>query len=308
MQHSSSELAGQGDAPDYAWLDGVIDGRIASMEVVEATERRWRALGIPEASIQIEGARFSLLPSDRVIEGERFTGSTQASLVSLLEELVQEGAEAGSVESTLRCTMVSGANCTEVLFGVVGAELRALSRERPTEPKDLERRPRRESMPEAVQSLGMRRAITILALVIVAFVASAWRSGWVDRIFASEATSLTIEAGSFAGLLETTVESEWGNYRVELRRGADYPVDAEASGELKGAAADPARAMAITVLEAGDEVHVWLVDVDGEVIDQKPVETRRLAVSADEQVFVELRGSMAARGVQLSLVPDVEEE
>jgi hypothetical protein len=296
------------EGAEYGWFDGVLDGRIASAEALRKATRRWAALGLPEPSLDLDGGRFSFLPTDKSFEGALLDQAAQEKVLGVLEDLVGEGAEPGSVESTLRCTLVMGATTVESLFGMAGGELRNVSRQRPVSADDRLRRPRQAALSDSVRSMGLRRALLILVLVGLAFGLSAWRSGWVDRLLAADAQTLAVELGPFEGLVVVELDEAWGKYEVELARGPGYPATPDETASLLAAAPDNARRAAVNLVSNGDFAYLQLLDSGGEVVAETIVGLRGLVGEPEGTVESRLPGRMAARSLRLSLAPHVEDD
>ena len=292
--------------PDFGWFDGVVDGRISDAVALRSVHRRWNDLGVGDALLEIRGGRFSFLPGDGVVRGEALDTSQQEQVLAILEEMAADATLAGSVESTLRCTMVYGDRVVETLFRPVGEGWRSASRTRPTAPADLERRPRAEVLPESVRAIGLRRGLLVLVLLLVVFSATAWRTGWIDRALAVAAKELDRDPGPFEGLLEIEVESRWGVYEVRLSRGADYPTAPDAEEALLEGA-DAARRAAVDVVAEGSSVYVQLVDASGEVLEEERTELRPLIVEEEGEAETELPGRAGGAGVRLSLASGIDE-
>ena len=290
--------------PDYGWFDGVLDGKIADETVLHELARGWTSLMSEEPLLKIDGASFTFLPSDATVDGARMDTASQSSVLATLRRFCKDGARPDTVESTLRCTMVYGEQVVETLFGVVGGDLRSVSRARPVSPSDIARQPRPTVLPESVRSLGIRRALTIGVLVLCVFGVTAWRSGWLGRVLALPAEELVFDPGPFASMLEADVQSRWGTYEVELRRGSDYPANATAGQSLIDVAPDNARRAAVALVTRGDTIYVQLINKDTLVLAESEIVLRKLLTDPSGTVHTDLPGRISAVGYRLSISSD----
>ncbi len=287
--------------PGYAWFDGVLDGRIQNVGELRSAARKWERLGLSQPMLSIEGGRFTFLPSDTSLDAAIIGEATQSEILSLLEDMVALGADPSSVESTLRCTLVQGQTTTEFLFGCVGGELRNVSRSRALSHEDREHSPRRESLPDSVRELGLRRALLIMVLALVGFGLASWQSGWVDRVFATESEALVIDEGPFEGLVAIEVERKWGNYVIAVRRGDAYPTTPTETQALREFAMDNSRDVAITTVSSGQELYIQLLDQEGEVLQVTGLGLRSLITDDDVELEAKLPGRISAHTIRLAL-------
>lgn len=293
---------GSGPSPGgslrFAWFDGILEGPRGDDEALRAAERRLAGLGVG-AAVETEGGRFSLLVDDGSLEGARFAARRE-HVLDALEEVVAAAGPEGEVESTLRLTEVHADGTRELLFTVVGHELRTVWRDRPTTEADLVHAPRSEPLPPEL-AIGPRN----LGLVLVAFLLLssfvAWRSGWVGRLLAADAAELQLSAGPFEGLLELHVTDRLGRYEVQVVRGAAYPADAAALQALRGKTSDLQRLAAVDVIASGGVVFLRLEREDGGVLAAEPLRSAVLLHDPGAAVEVALDGRLAGRRLALAL-------
>src|SRR5690606_34777262 len=137
-----------------------------------------------------------------------------------------------SVESNLRCRMVYAADVVETLFVVRRGEVEAVSRVRPRTPADDELLAP-AALVTGLANVRRRELVFAAAALLLVGLVAAWWSGWIDRVLAARAESLRIDTGPFGAMLAVGVERSLGNYRVELRRGPEYPATPEALAERR---------------------------------------------------------------------------
>ncbi len=202
-------MTGAAPAPDVplaAFVDGLLDGRVADAAALrDAADALGRA-GAGGFRCELQGGRFSLLPNDTRIAGP-FDDRAQTRFLTALQELVRAAAP-GSVETNLRCRLVYADEVAETLFVVRGDRVEPLTRRRPRTPADVV-----DATPTAAAALpfGLRRreVLWLAPLLAVLALVLAWRGGYVDRVFAARAESLRIDTGAFAAMLTATVERSW---------------------------------------------------------------------------------------------------
>jgi hypothetical protein len=300
--------ASPGNEQVYAWFDGVLDGRIADVGELRRAVLKWDALGLPKAMFSVEGGRFNFMPGDETAGAQVMSEEGQAEILAILEDMVTLGSESGSVESTLRCTLVKGQDTTEFLFGCVGNELRSVSRSRALSHEDREHIPRQEMLPESVRALGRNRALLILLLAFVAFFGSAWQSGWFSSVLSPGLDELIVEEGAFEGMLILEIKRSWGNYEVTVMRGETYPTTPTATQDLRDDAADNARDVAITTVSSGQQVYIQLLNEEDKVLEVVSLGLRDLITEEGAEVTGKLRGRISADSIRLALSSGMKDE
>lgn len=287
-------------APLAATIDGLLDGRIGDLAQLRAATEALGRVGAGAFACEVQGGRFTLLPRTTALPPGAFDEAAQARFLAALQDVLA-AALPGSVESNLRCRLVYADEVAETLFVVRGADAQPLTRRRPRTAEDAVALP----APAPARPFGLRpRELGWVAPAVLALAALfAWRNGWIDRALAARAEQLQIDAGPFAGLVVVAAERTWGNYRVELRRGASFPATPQVVGERQTAAGDAAVRTALGVVGDGRELYVQLVDAKLEVLAESRAELRALLTAPDAVVAVELPGRMGAERLRLALVP-----
>lgn len=284
--------------PLAAFLEGMLDGRIADAPRLHAAVSALQKAGAGAFRSEMHGGRFSLLPAATQLPAGAFDEAAQARFVAALHELVAAAAP-NSIETNLRCKLVYAEQVAETLFVARGDRIEPMTRLRARTAADGTGVP----TVAAAVPFGLRRREVLFAapLLLLAGSLVAWRSGWIDRILAARAEALRIDTGPFADLLQVATRRAWGDYRVELRRGAGYPADAVALGARRDGAKDLVTRAAIASVGDGGEVFVQLVDAQDVVLAEARAELRPLLTTADAVVEARLPGHRTAAALRLSL-------
>jgi hypothetical protein len=279
-------------------VDGILEGRLLDEQVLRAAVKQLSRCGAGEFRADVEGGRFSLLPVETQVFGGAFGAAAQGDFLEALQQVVA-AARPGSVESTLRCTVIHEREVVETLFAVRGARVEPLSRRRPKRDDDVVIAP----PARAAAPFGLRRRelawIAPVLLVLGALVA--WQTGWVDRVLAARAEGLRIDQGPLGDLVAVDVERSWGEYRLRLTRGEGYPATPEALATRRDASPDLETRAAVELVGNGGSIFVQIADDQGKVIASTRVELRPLLGKADGVVEARLPGRIAAAAVVLSL-------
>jgi len=284
--------------PLAAYVEGILDGRVADADALQAATNELSRAGAGAFRCDVQGGRFSLLPIDtRMPSG--FDDAAQARFLAALQRLLA-AAEPGSVEANLRCRLVFADEVAETLFVVRGAGIEPLTRRRPRTSNDVV--PASNAVPELPFGLRRRELVWIAPLLLLAGAAAAWQAGWIDRVLAARAEGLRREPGPFGAMLAFEVERSWGNYRVTLRRGADFPTTPQAVEALRAAATDLAVGTACGIVGEGRDLFVQIVDDGNHVLAETRVDLRALVAAADAAVEAKLPGRIGATTVRLSIV------
>ncbi|MGC6488269.1 MAG: hypothetical protein ACON4Z_11535 [Planctomycetota bacterium] len=288
-------------APQALVFDGILDGRVRDARALRVAVEQLSACGAGAFRVDFTGGRFNLLPVDTQVPPERFDEAAQSNFLDRLHAVV-DAAQPNSVETTLRCKLVYEDEVTETLFVVREGAVEPLSRRRPKGAQDAPALP--PSIDEPALGLRRRELFLIAPLLLVVGVLYAWQSGYVDRILAARAETLTTDPGPFGDMVDVAVVRSWGNYEVTLTRGAGYPETPEALQARRDAGETLAQQAACAVVGDGDELYVQLQNADGEVLEQTPARLRRLLSDPDAEVVVELSGRVSGGAVALSLSGD----
>ena len=116
--------------PNALVVDGILDGRVRDAQALREAVERLSTCGAGAFRLDITGGRFSLLPVETHVPPGAFDLTAQSDFLDRLHEVVQ-AAQDNSVEATLRCQLVYGAEVAETLFVVRGARVEPLTRRRP---------------------------------------------------------------------------------------------------------------------------------------------------------------------------------
>jgi len=285
------------DQPLAAFVEGLLDGRVADADALQAATRELSSAGGGPFRCDIQGGRFSLLPIDTPMP-PGFDDAAQDRFLAALQKVVAGGVP-GSVEGNLRCRLLFADEVTETLFVVRGDRIEPLSRRRPRTPDDTV--PAMPAAPPTPFGLRRRDLAWIAPLLLLAGTAVAWQAGWIDRVLAARADGLQRDAGPFGTMLAFEVGRAWGNYDVTLRRGADYPATPQAVEERRRAASDHAAGAATSIVGDGRELYVQVVDDSGHVLAETKVDVRPLLTAAEAVVTAKLPGRIGATAVRLSI-------
>lgn len=293
-------MNGSADAatPHAAFVDGLLDGRIADAARLRAAADALGRAGAGAFRCDLQGGRFTVLPVETRIAAP-FDVAAQERFLEALRELVATAAP-GSVETNLRCRLVFADEVAETLFVVRGQQVEPLTRRRPRTAADGA-----DLAPEpalGVAWIVRRRELVWLApllLVLAAF--AAWQTGWIDRVLAARAESLRVDAGPFGAMLDASVQRSWGDYEVTLRRGRDYPDGPQAVAERLARLPDTAQHAACSIVGDGRDLYVQLLDDGGKVLAEAHVEVRALLTAADGCAVARLPGQMHAASLRLAI-------
>lgn len=285
------------DLPLAAFVEGLLDGRVADAAALQAATRELSSAGGGPFRCDVQGGRFSLLPVDTTLP-PGFDDAAQERFLAALHRVVASSVP-GSVEGNLRCRLVFADEVTETLFVVRGDRIEPLSRRRPRTPDDAV--PAMPAAPPTPFGLRRRELAWIAPLLLLAGAAAAWQGGWIDRVLAARAEGLQRDAGPFSTMLAFDVERSWGNYHVTLRRGADYPTTPQAVEDRRRGAADHAASTATSIVGDGRELYVQVVDGAGHVLAETRVDVRPLLTAADAVVTTTLPGRIGAAAMRLSI-------
>lgn len=285
-------------APNALVVDGILDGRVRDAHALRDAVLRLSACGAGEFRLDITGGRYSLLPVETDVPPDRFDQAAQSNLLDRLHEVL-EASQQGSVEATLRCKLVYGAEVAETLFVVRGATVEPLTRRRPAAPSDAPALPR--MAPEPGIGLPRRQVLLLAPLALVLVGLLAWQSGYIDRVLAARAEQLATDTGPFGDMLTLRVARSWGSYKVTLTRGEGYPDTPDALAARKASVEELAGQAACAVIGDGDDLFVQVLDADGDVLDATRAELRSLLTDGDGEVVVSMDGRMAATTIRLSL-------
>ena len=287
-----------GTTPEFGWLEGIVTGpRVESPGLARAL-RQLSAIGLASVDVSADGGRFVVLFDDASIAGSQLTHDRLDELTNVLNDIAEAVAESGQMESSLRCTEVFPGEARETLFLVEGFDVRALSRTRSLTPTDAQRAP---AVASAGETIGWGRVGFIGALLLVVFLLVAWTGGWIDALFAAPAESLTVRRGPFGDLVTATVSSDWGRYKVEIRRGPDYPQSSADVERLLQATTTPSERAAVNLVADGGGLWVRLAADDDTVTFATEISVAVLLEEADARVVATTPGRMNARSVVLAL-------
>ena len=287
-------------APLVVEWNGILEGRADDPRAVSAAVDVLSACSNAKFVCEITGSRFSMLPRDTTVAGAGFDEGAQSKFFAALEQLVA-AAQLGSVESTLRSKMVYGTQVAETLFALRHGKLAPVTRLRPRlngEGSVAEMGPLRTG-------LGRREILIVAPLLAVLAGFLAWRNGLLDRILAARAETLAIETGPFSDTLAMSVTRSFGNYEVEIRRGAAYPKDPKELGVLRERADSLVARAAVDAVGDGGLAWVQVCNRTGEVRSASRCELRALLADPAAKLVVNVHGALDAATVRLSLTNEV---
>lgn len=283
-----------GGTPERVAVDGILDGRVLNEQRLRAAAAALGGCGAGTFQLEIQGPRFSLLPDEGAPDGRDFDVAAQATFLDRLQELV-DAAEPGSVETTLRCTLVHRDDVAETLFAVQGANVSPITRRRPRTERDT---------PPPRHGTDRRRQLLLLApLLVLAAGLVAWQIGLVDQLLSPDASELTRDVGPFDGMLriDDVERAGLGGYRIAITRGPDYPRTPQEIEQRRAEFTDVARLKAWDVVGSGDHLFAQLRDEQNAPLFAARIDLRALLLQPDARVLVDLPGHRSAASVALSL-------
>jgi hypothetical protein len=298
MPESAAPATGR--RPTTAWFDGILTGPIGDVAALRAAVDALNRGGVVSATLDLDGGRFSLLFDDALFAPERLDAATSRDLAANLQRVADAAAPHASVESTLRCTLVRADDVTETLFVVQGRKVQGLSCTRPRRSED-DARAAPPPSPLGTSNVSRGHVVAIGVGFLLLFVLFAWKSGYVDRLFAPSGDGLPVTLGDFDGVVKATVESKWGDFEVKLVRGPRWPTTVEEGTRLVAEATTPAARAAMQVVTNGGDVYVRLENGHDEVLEAVKVELRPLVARSDGEAKATLHGRIVAARVRLDL-------
>jgi hypothetical protein len=287
-------------APLAAYVEGILDGRVADGARLAEAARSLGTTGAGPFKLEVQGGRFTLLPVETMVAGPAFDTAAQTRFLSALHDVLA-AAVPGSVEANLRCRVVYADEVAETMFVVRGEHIEPLTRRRPATAADRATAPggTAAALPFELRRkeiLWLAPALLLLGLVF------AWQGGWIDRVLAARAEELAHDTGSFGAMVAFDVERSWGDYKIVLRRGAEYPTTPAAIEAARSAAKDDLmRTTAIGLVGDGRELFVQLLGDDGKVLAETSADLRPLLTSGAARVETKLPGRMGAATFRLSV-------
>ncbi|MFN8824304.1 MAG: hypothetical protein ACK501_05010 [Planctomycetota bacterium] len=284
-------------APLAAFVEGLLDGRVGDATALQQAIANLQHAGAGPFRAEVLGGRFSLLPAATQVTGAPFDEAAQARFLQALQG-VAAAAAPGSVETNLRCRLVYADVVAETLFVQRNGALEPLTRVRPRTADDGLGVPRAPAVP-----FGLRRRELLFAapLLLLAGGLVAWQSGWIDRVLAARAEQLRTDTGPFGAMLQLRVEPAWGNYRVTITRGPEYPATTGALAARRDGTDDLVARAAIAAVGDGGAIFVQLLGPEDKVLAEHRTELRPLLTAVDGTIEAKLPGAMLAASVRLSL-------
>lgn len=300
MEHPLDGSAARPAGPlRFVWFDGILTGPRDAAAAARSEAATAAREGPFSFSLEEDPARITLLLSDRPVAGSGVVGDCREALAASLRRIVSAAPRSAAWESTVRCTEVFADSVRESLFNVREGEVRCLSRTRPSREDDWARAPERPAPRAAKPPTGAVAAVA--ALLLLVFGLTAWRGGWIDRVFAESGRSLEVDTGPFRDLVEVRIEDSWGSYRVSLTRGSRYPTTKEASQSLTTEAGTPVEAAAVSAVVNGLSIYIRVEDATGHVLSATEVSLRDLLVRETPMEPILIPGRIAARKLVLSM-------
>lgn len=285
-------------APVHVGIDGIVEGRVGDAAALAQAIAALDRAGFGTFHCEQTGGRYSLLPRDTELAGAGRGEDVQAEFLQQLGALAAATAP-GSLESTLRCTLVYADQVVETLFAVRAGVITPISRTRAPRPDELAG----AAVAGPARAFGLRRREVAILWPILVLVGAllAWRTGLVDRVLAARAEQIAVDAGPFGTLLATTVARSWGNYEVEVRRGATFPADPKALAALRDGAAALTERAACELVGNGGELWLELRDAQDHVLDTVGVTLQPLLADREAVARATLPGRIDAARFVLAL-------
>lgn len=296
----------------YLWFGGIVEGprRDPSLDVkLRAVTSGINQLRLGQADLELDGGRFSILLNDETIPGERADNAKREQFLALLQDLQDSVADAGVLESTLRCTEVFAEKTVESLFAPVGQQMRSVSRVREITAEDRRHAPAQQVKTSELAKMGKKKAIAILLLLVVTLSLYTWQTGLIDKIFAESGSQLEVEMSGLGRILTVEVSSSWGNYVIEIRRGESFPVNTQEREALLAATTDLAEQALLRTVVDGGTIYARIEDEENkvlraQVLDLRPLLSIGIGIGngdTDKKVVVKLPGMIRAWKLRLAL-------
>ncbi len=285
----------------FFFFEGLLEISSGTRSDLEAAAERIEELSLGEAKLDIGGRRARLMLDEGAVSGEKLDDKNRGRFLHGLQEFLEASGEARGAESTLRCTEVFETRVRETLFRPIGGRVETVCRLRGKAPRDDARAPKGIDAPRGLAGFDWRTVAILVVLLFVGFGASAWSSGWVDRVLAHDASELELDRGAFDGMLEVKLKENWGRYEIEIRRGATYPTDPSKTQALLDAAKTNADRACVNAVVNGGEVYVVIENASGRALASERVSLRPLLSKEDAHVEAKIWGLILARKLRISL-------
>ena len=287
-----------GDAPKALILDGILDGRVRDEAALRQAVAALSSCGAGPFRLEVTGGRFNVIPAETHVPPGGFDAAGQSNFLDRLQALV-DTAQAGSIETNLRCKLLYAHEVAETLFVVKGGQIEPVTRRRPrTEHDGL---PMAQEDDQTALAMRRREVLWVAPVLLLLGLFFAWQSGWVDRLLAARAEQMQTEAGPFQDMIAVQVERSWGNYQIKLTRGPGYPATTEALAARRDGSSSLTKRAACELVGNGDDLFVQIAQEDGTVLSEARTELRPLLGKDDGEVLIKLPGSMSAHHIVLSL-------
>ena len=293
------------DLPLRLWFGGILEGPRSGAEMdalLREVTREIRALHLGHAELELDGGRFSILLGDEVLPGDRLDESKRERFMAELQRVLDASPDAGRLESTLRCTEIHADHAFETIFAPHDGRMEGFGRNRDLKPEDARGQVSASSSRVLPSEYRSKKSWGILAAVVLLVGLLAWQRGVIDRIFAGDASELTVATEGLMDSLAIDVESSWGNYEVQITRGKDYPETTKDRQALLDRSKTPASLAMLRAVTDGGRLFVRLEDAEGKVLEATEVDLRGLLESKDAKVRAVLPGRMRAAVIRISLV------
>lgn len=289
---------GASDTPIALLVEGILEGRVLEEDALRAAVARLSQCGAGVFKLEVTGGRFNVLPAETQVDATSFDAAAQSDFLDRLQAVL-DGAQPGSIETTLRCKMVFAHEVAETLFVVKGHQVEPMTRRRPPTADDAVAVA--PATNDAMFGLRRRELMWLAPALLLLGSFFAWKSGWIDRVLAARAEEVQTESGPFGNMLAIELERSWGSYHVTVSRGPSYPTTPEALAALQEASKTLPERAACELVGNGGELFVQLQNAEGKVLAETRTELRALLTDDEGKAKAKLPGNMSADRVTLSL-------
>lgn len=282
-----------------AWFGGMIEGPRGSDAPLREALAELNQLQLARVDLEFDARQFSVLVDDRPLKPESWKGERLQAFVEGLQALISASETPSLVESNMRCVEFYEDRVVETLFAVIHGKLHCTSQVRAPRPSDAEYLARYDRG-LGIRRMGWGKRITLCLGACLLAAGLGWRIGLDDLFFPAAASELQLNTGYFGELLEMRVEPVFGGYQVTIKRGAQYPRDAEGHLALARDTEPLSRHVATEAVGSGGELFVRVLDQDGRPLASSALYLESLLDDEAAELSITLPCFRSARGVELS--------